>query len=275
MINEGRWYHQRTGWSFPFYSPDQSRCSQLHVLCPVKKVSKWIVLRTSPFTLFKADSSMATRGMMRKLHTMTFEPNLLRLCQTVTESALQGALTSAYHTPNWQLVGTHLNTEIWHLKDSSDYHKFRRVGHISASPSLILDYLLNPANAKRWNETLSESRLLRSIGQYQIIYQRTELPWPIKPRDYVVLATGREVTGGKAYVLSSVDIPEAPPRAEAIRAHIAYSVVIAKEDQKGGSDVTYVSSVKLNGDLPHRVVYHLIKTRNTAIERIRDAFDQW
>lgn len=222
---------------------------------------------------------MAGRGglwcLLTNMQATVAEPPLFRLCRTVTDSALQGALAAAYHSKGWQRVGAHQNTEIWHLKDSTDYHKFRRTAHISAPPKRVLDFLLNPANAKHWNETLEESRLLREVGQWQILYQRTSLPWPLKPRDYLLVASGSEIKGGTAYVMSSIELPEAPHRSEVVRAHIDYSAVISLDDHHGGSKVTYVSSVKLNGDLPHRVVYSLIKSRNSAIERIREMLDEW
>ena len=212
--------------------------------------------------------------LLRNLHTVS-EPPLVRLCRTVTDSALQAALTATTQTKGWQRTGAHLGTEIWNWKDASDYHKFKRTGHIRAPPKRILEFLQDPANARRWNETLVESRLVRMVGRWQVLYQRTELPWPLKPRDFLLVASGTEINGGVAYVMSSIELPEAPLRTQAVRGHIDYSVVIALDDHKGGSNVTYVSSVKLNEELPHRVVYRLIQTRNSAIERIREMMDVW
>ena len=212
--------------------------------------------------------------LLRNLHTVS-EPPLVRLCRTVTDSALQAALTAASETKGWQRIGAHRSTEIWNKKDASDYIKFKRIGHIRVPPKRILEFLQDPANAKRWNETLVESRLVRMVGRWQILYQRAELPWPLKPRDFLLVASGTEINEGVAYVLSSIELPEAAPRTQAVRGHIDYSCVIAEDDMNGGSKVTYISSVKLNEDLPHRVVYSLIQTRNSAIESIRDMMDVW
>ena len=206
---------------------------------------------------------------LRKAHTVT-EPPILHLCRTVSESALQAALAAKQDTLGWDRVSSHHDTEIWCKKDFTDYHKFKRCGSIPASPQRILSFLLDPANARKWNETLQESRLLKTVEPYTILYQKTALPWPLKARDFVLAAGGGDIKGGTAYTLTSVEVEDAPIRRDVVRGHIDYAAVIAIDNLKGGSDVTFISSLKLNEELPHRVVYHLIKKRNSAIVRLRE-----
>lgn len=210
----------------------------------------------------------------RGAHTAT-EPPLVQLCRTVTGSSLQAALAAAQDMKSWNRIGAHFDTEIYSKKDFTHYHHFMRKGFIKATPEQILAFLENPDNSRKWNETLEESRLLQTIEPYRILYQKVGLPWPLQARDFVLAAFGTKIDGGTAYILSSIEVPEAPPRRDMVRGHIDYSAVIAREVQ-GGAEVTYVSSVQLNEELPHRVVYHLIKQRNTAIVKIREMLsDVW
>jgi hypothetical protein len=78
------------------------------------------------------------------------------------------------------------------------FPSFRGIGRVDGSVWEIIAVLEDADHAKDWMHDCNGSALLEKIdSHHQIIYNRTDAPWPVADRDIVLESTYQVTNGGK------------------------------------------------------------------------------
>ena len=197
---------------------------------------------------------------------------MYEMCKQATTKAFEQVKKSMKMSVGWELVDTLEDTEVYHDTKVRTAHVYRRQGSIDCSPMKVIAYVMNPANARSWNEPVIESRVLESLGEYKIIYQKNQMPWPLSVRDLVFAEGLFETENAQVLVTTSVEHPAAPVTSEAVRSIMDWSAIVAeeKENDKEKSFVTYISSWQLREETSSlREVSYLVHKRNPVILKLR------
>lgn len=195
------------------------------------------------------------------------------MCKKATATAFTAVKKSVKNQVGWELVASLEDTEVYHDTKIRTAHVYRRQGKVDCAPMKVISYVMNPLNARSWNEPVIESRVLQNLGEHKIIYQKNQMPWPLSVRD-LVFAEGlfETETGGHALVTTSVEHPDAPVTSAAVRSIMDWSAIIAEENEndKEKCFVTYVSSWQLREETSSlREANYLIQKRNPIILKLR------
>lgn len=194
------------------------------------------------------------------------------LCKEATAKAFAQVKKSLSISVGWELVESLEDTEVYHDTKVRTAHVYCRQGRIDCPPMKVISYVMNQANARSWNEPVIESRVLQNLGEFKIVYQKVQMPWPLSVRDLVFAVGLFEMEGGHAMVTTSVQHPAAPETSQAVRSIMDWSAVIAEEREhdKEKCFVKYISSWQLkeeNSSL--REVTYLVNKRNPMILKLR------
>lgn len=194
------------------------------------------------------------------------------MCKKATEKAFEAVKKTVKNPVGWELVASLEDTEVYHDTKVRTAHVYRRQGKVDCAPMKVISYVMNPVNARSWNEPVIESRVLQNLGEYKIIYQKNQMPWPLSVRDLVFAEGLFETENGHALVTTSVEHPDAPVTSAAVRSIMDWSAIIAEESEndKEKCFVTYVSSWQLREETSSlREANYLIQKRNPIILKLR------
>ncbi|WP_082033753.1 START domain-containing protein [Pseudomonas citronellolis] len=78
----------------------------------------------------------------------------------------------------------------------SRYQSYRGVADMRADVGTLADLQENLRVACKWLYACAELRLLKASGDDVWLYMSTQLPWPVQPRDMVLLVTTRRTADG-------------------------------------------------------------------------------
>jgi len=202
----------------------------------------------------------------------TSDEALKAICKQVTDIAFDTAQKTLKNPIGWELVEHLEDTEILRNTKYPDSHVYRRQGKIAVPPMKIISYVRNVENTKSWNDPIIEAKVLRNLGNYQVIYQKVTMPWPLSVRDIIFADSLRYLDNGCAYVMASIDYPDPFKRTEAVHSVLNWAVILAEEVEnfQDCSFVTYASSWQLKEESASlREVDYLVQKRNPFVLRLR------
>lgn len=208
---------------------------------------------------------------VRRLFTTTDEV-LRGICKEATNTAYDTALKVLKNPMGWELVERLEDTEVLRNTKFPDSHVYRRQGRIAVPPMKVISYVRNVENTKAWNDPIIEAKVVRNLGEHQVIYQKVTMPWPLSIRDLVFADSLRYLDNGCAYVMASIDYPDPFKRSEAVHSKLNWAVIMAEdvENFPDSSFVTYASSWQLKEETASlREVNYLVQKRNPFMLRLR------
>jgi hypothetical protein len=208
---------------------------------------------------------------VRRLFTTTDEV-LRGICKEATNTAYDTALKVLKNPMGWELVERLEDTEVLRNTKFPDSHVYRRQGRIAVPPMKVISYVRNVENTKAWNDPIIEAKVVRNLGEHQVIYQKVTMPWPLSIRDLVFADSLRYLDNGCAYVMVSIDYPDPFKRSEAVHSQLNWAVIMAEdvENFPDSSFVTYASSWQLKEETASlREVNYLVQKRNPFMLRLR------
>lgn len=202
----------------------------------------------------------------------TSDSALLAICKQATDTAFATAQKVLKNPIGWELVERLEDTEVLRNTKFPNSHVYRRQGKIAVPPMKVISYVRNVENTKAWNDPIIEAKVLRNLGDHQVIYQKVTMPWPLSVRDLVFADSLRYLDNGCAYVMTSIDYPDPFKRTEAVHSVLNWAVIMA-EDVENFTDcsfVTYASSWQLKEESASlREVGYLVQKRNPFMLRLR------
>jgi hypothetical protein len=120
----------------------------------------------------------------------------------------------ADEAPGWSFVSDSDGVKVSkRTEPGSDVATFRGQAKLRGHVLHLLSVLTDDARSPEWQDTVTEGRQLRVIDglREQIVYSRTNQPWPIRDRELVMHRTIKVVEPGVAYRVRLVCAPEAVP----------------------------------------------------------------
>jgi len=155
--------------------------------------------------------------------------------------------------------------------DDSILHEFKGQAVIKANFHKVLAVYLDAARSSEWVSDCVESRVLPAFPPYdQITYNRTELPWPLKDRDFVY---GERYTfdakrGFFENKMKSVEHPAQAEVTDVVRGVLVSSGFIAQYIDENTTWVEMRVHTDPKGSIPTSVVNSV--TRKWPYESMRD-----
>lgn len=202
----------------------------------------------------------------------TTDEVLRGICKEATNTAFDTALKVLKNPMGWELVERLEDTEVLRNTKFPDSHVYRRQGRIAVPPMKVISYVRNVENTKSWNDPIIEAKVVRNLGDHQVIYQKVTMPWPLSIRDLVFADSLRYLDNGCAYVMASIDYPDPFKRSEAVHSKLNWAVIMAEDVDNfpDSSFVTYASSWQLQEESASlREVNYLVQKRNPFMLRLR------
>jgi len=133
---------------------------------------------------------------------------------------------------------------------------FRGTTEIDAPAELLIAIIRDVPDHTLWMPNCAESRVIadtaHSDPDTQLVYRRTEAPWPVADRD-VVLESRIDVADAKGEIrvsFESVDIPSVPAASGAIRMPHVSGFYLLRSLESGGTRVLYQVDADPGGNLP-------------------------
>ncbi|HEX6240414.1 MAG TPA: START domain-containing protein [Polyangiales bacterium] len=127
--------------------------------------------------------------------------------------------TQADDAAGWRFVSDSDGVKVSkRTEPGSDVATFRGQAKLRGAVLHLLSVLTDDARSPEWQDTLTEARRLRVLDglRSQLVYSRTNQPWPIRDRELVMHRTIDIVEHGKAYRVRLVCKPEAIPAHEGV-----------------------------------------------------------
>ena len=168
---------------------------------------------------------------------------------------------------------------------------FRGVTELDATAFEILAVIRDVPAQTRWMHQCAEARLVRELdGQTALVYNRSDLPWPVADRDVVVHsrweASPRPESAELHTVLldaRSVAEPTVPERAGIVRMPRLEGAYRLVELAPGRTRVTYEIAFDPGGALPKRLVtafsrdlpLHTLAGLRRRVAETRGRYDAW
>ena len=119
----------------------------------------------------------------------------------------------------WRFVSDSDGVKVSERTDpGSDIASFRGQAKLRGAVLHLLSVLTDDERSPEWQDTVTEGRRLRVLDglRSQIVYSRTNQPWPIRDRELVMHRTIEVVQPGKAYRVRLVCAPKAIPANEGV-----------------------------------------------------------
>ena len=126
----------------------------------------------------------------------TADEALRGICKEATNTAFDTAVKVLKNPMGWELVERLEDTEVLRNTKFPDSHVYRRQGRIAVPPMKVISYVRNVENTKAWNDPIIEAKVVRNLGDHQIIYQKVTMPWPLSIRDLVFADSLRYLDNG-------------------------------------------------------------------------------
>lgn len=114
----------------------------------------------------------------------------------------------------WRFVSEKDGVKVTTRTDpGSDIATYRGQAKLRGAVLHLLSVLTDDERSPEWQDTVTEGRRVRVLDglRSQIVYSRTNQPWPIRDRELVMHRTIEVVDPGKAYRVRLVCAPDAMP----------------------------------------------------------------
>jgi hypothetical protein len=129
---------------------------------------------------------------------------------------------------------------------------FRGKGPVRGGVLQILALMLDSNAVEKWAYGVDESRLLKRIDEKQeLIYLYSDIPWPVRDRDMIVLRTVEVVKPGEEFHIRLKCEPTATPEVSgAIRVQKCKSGFHLRRLDDTSTEIDYEMSLDPDGLLP-------------------------
>jgi START domain/Integral peroxisomal membrane peroxin len=145
------------------------------------------------------------------------------------------------------------------------------VGTIHAPVDVVQDVFTNFDIKHLWDEMFDFGRVLEIVNlRIRISYSAMKAPWPVTPRDVVVI--GRSVTlpdGARMIYSCSCEHPDAPVVKKYVRSILSYGVIHLVPVSANETKVTYSIGADPKGSLPAMIVNAVNTKQPLTVAKIR------
>lgn len=148
----------------------------------------------------------------------------------------------------------------------------------------VLAVVLDDARASEWAKGSTRSQTLRRLSPYtQLVYTRSDQPWPVQDRDVVMRRSVQVVRPAETYRLHMVCAPEATPvRKDAVRVHDCESTVVLRRVDDKTTAIDYRISLDPGGSVPkwlvrwtsERLPFDTVTALEKQVKRTRGDYDE-
>ena len=94
------------------------------------------------------------------------------------------------------------------LVAGSNFHAFRGTGVVQTNIGKVISILYDLRRANEWVHKLNETKALQDGHLSMVVWQRFNLPWPVKDRDFVYFAEANYDNDKKYFLVSMSDITD-------------------------------------------------------------------
>ncbi len=118
--------------------------------------------------------------------------------------------TSALAEGNWRLIEEKRGIKVTARdQPGRELPTLRGQGNIKGGVLDVLAVILDAAGATKWAKGADEARVLRVIGpRTQLIYTRTDTPWPVSDRDMIMRRQVQVVKPGNEFHIRLLCAPQ-------------------------------------------------------------------
>ncbi|PRP86706.1 hypothetical protein PROFUN_02855 [Planoprotostelium fungivorum] len=170
---------------------------------------------------------------------------------------------------DWKTVAT-INDILITKKDTPEGLIYiRGQGLIQAPLQTVADCIADSEKRHEWDESLKEAKVLTRMNPVTSVnYMAYNAPWPVTPRDFVILAQGRHVEGSIVIASFSIDYDTCPPKKGLQRAELLIGGYLLTP-VTNGTEVIYVQFADLKGNLPTKLVNQANQKLPLCIDGVR------
>jgi hypothetical protein len=120
----------------------------------------------------------------------------------------------------------------------------------------LLAILLDDEHSKEWAKGADETSIVRKLGPHEeILYARSNQPWPVKDRDLVMQRTVEVIEPGEAYRVHLVCLPgERPQVHNVVRMETCETSFLLRAVDASSTQIDYRVHADPGGHLPDWIV---------------------
>lgn len=169
--------------------------------------------------------------------------------------ALAFAVTAFANSPgSWEMIDEEDGIRTW-KKDTPgmDLPGFRGQVVINAPPAQVFSVMQDRNSHTKWMHRCAESKLLKTVNESrQILYNRTDAPWPVWDRDVILDTTSTKSADGKSIdvVFSNISSDLKPLPSKVVRMPRLVGFYKLRQLDANKTQVTYQIDADIGGSIP-------------------------
>jgi hypothetical protein len=172
-------------------------------------------------------------------------------------------------SPEWKDIEEVDEGYCSHRKTEAGLFMTKATGLIQHPAQDICNLLWDYKRKKEYDDSVDLMYSVRDFNDScRIMYQRVKAPWPVSFRDFVI-ATRFETIGDSIFLVGESCEAGVPEVEGVVRAQVISSCYKFKKLQPKSTEVTFLTSVDMKGNIPSMAMNVLSKRFCLAIGKIR------